>query len=347
MVWEKKMINNYVVPSYTPASTLSVGLFTNKGIYDLVAYQAKSAKDASWTITNQYPSVIKTNIDTFVVLKGASSSVFPGIACYGKDGVYQNATVFAGQVLIFPVNYTQVTTSDTIYLHDGNESQEITVSASDYTITAGTFAITTMWANRMQINVEQYIAVEGTGLNNVSTITDPESNELEFWPVDDTWLIIKTHTLSSSGSKTFTFKNSGGTTLGTSSLTFYNENELNNEACFWYDGDRITVSVKSLDSYTAIINVSGTLYQALSQFESLETSLNRLENDYLFIVRDKLGKVISYAEYSILKNDGTTLFHGTANKDGVIQIAKSLLPSEFTLQLDRFDVPVRREYIVL
>lgn len=339
------MIQNFVIPGYTPAATLPLKVAFAGGIYDMVADSSASPKDATWATPVQYPAALPLNIDSYVILK-AGAGAFPPCVAFSWSGVWEKAIVLGGRVILIPVNFAATTADYPISLSDGVNDYDLTVDALDFTVSVGSFAVSATWKNTLYSIGGQKVAVEGTGMNGVSQILDSEGNELDFVAVSDEWLVLTMSDIVTPGTITITFKSGAGTTLGTTTVVVAGTNELDGEAFFWYDGTIVSVYVDA-DDALAYVSTGGSIYTGSTPQSDLFSLTNEQEESFVRVVRDKLGKVIAYCPYTIMGISGSVLFTGVADECGVVSITRSALPARFVIRYDNLQVPLRAEWITL
>ena len=343
------MINHLVIPGYTPASTLPVKVMRRDGIYDMVADQRISPKASTWGTAslNVYPASMPLGATRYLLVQTPAGVTFPPTLCFSWLGTWQQAIMLQSRIALLPVRFDAEVTDYEVVLNDGVSEQTILVTARDVNLTTGTFAITTLWQNLVYSMGGQRIVIQGTGMNGVATVTDSESNDLTIEAVDDNWLVITMAEIVTPGAITLTFKNAGGTTLGTQAVTIAGTNELVGEASFWYDGIYITVSVPETDDYALFAEYGGDSYPASAGANTLLTVLNRNENAFVRICRRKDGQVISWCPYTVMSINGDVYFSNRANEYGVISISRSTLPAQFVIRYDTFDMPLRQEFVTI
>lgn len=335
------MLSNHIIPSFA-GSTLNIYASTESGIRKIHADKYTNPVDATWGMTEVAPASVPVSENTFIVVKGGT---FPAIIGYRNSSVYGKAISLGGSVFLIPVKYDLAGT-DTIELNDGYTENSLSITIKDTTAVAGSFAITTAYNNTLDTKGSQYIAIEGTGMNNVAKITDPDSQENEFNIVNDSWLIIKTSSQGALGARVFTFKDAGENTLGTQSFTFASTNTVAEEAYFHQNGDMVSVYTSDIkDNATIVTKDSGTYYSSIGGIDDFIEYRNEIETRYTYIVRDLRGNILPYVTYTVCSIDGETVVTGHSDDYGVISIDIDLVPSRFVLEIDRSDIPQKRIYV--
>lgn len=338
------MLHHFAVPSFSSSGTLPVKVMKATGFYDMVADAGVTPTAADWSSLTQSPASVPLGIETFVVLKAGVGDL-PPIVGYAWGGIWQKATVLAQQVLLLPVQYDSEVTAQTLSITDGVTDTDISVTARDVVRTVGVFSISAAYQNTLYSIGGQLVAFEGMGMNGVASVTDSESNDLAIYAIDDSWLVVEMAEITTPGSITLSFKDSGGTVLGTHVVSVSDANELSGEAFYWYDRDYITVSVDDTDYNAAFIEYGGNTYGPSQGENGLITTLNLRENSFTRIMRDKKGAILAFCNYSVMSVTGSTLFTGRADENGIISLSLSVLPRQFIIRYDSFQVPLRQEFV--
>lgn len=340
------MIQNFVIPGFVAGATLPIRASSQTGVYSAVADAAVSPQNAAWGAFAQYPASFPLNTPSYVVLKGGVGA-FPAAVGFSWSGVWEKATVLEGRIILIPVQFAASVTDFAINITDGNTQREILVSSLDTTPSVGAFSISAAWKNTLYSVGGQLVAIEGSGMNGVAQILDSEGHSLSFKKVSDEWLVLKTAAITTPGVITLTFKNAAGTTLGTTTVTVNGGSDLEVESFFWSSGDIVTVW-SDIDNVLLYAVYGGSVYGGtIPAQRDLFDMLNQQQENFVRVVRDKLGKVIAYCPYTVMSVDGSVYFAGVADENGVISIIRSALPSRFIIQYDSVMVPARRECVNL
>ena len=90
------MLNHFIISGLTD-SYLDLSVYTPVGIKNIRADKRVDARNADWTSANKHPVKIQTNKETYLIYKDGT---FPAQVIYGRQGLYYNATVLDGQIVL-------------------------------------------------------------------------------------------------------------------------------------------------------------------------------------------------------------------------------------------------------
>lgn len=299
--------------------------------------QSTSPRSATFVYTVA-TSTIQSGISTYIILVGAAAGTFaPGMIFNLNNGSWAQAEVIgSGQYALLPVNISAAG-SYTVYLDDGVNTGNFSITATTVTDIVGTYARTSYTNNTLYPGLSRSLMVIGTGTKNVATV-NLNGTSVTFTAVRDNYLIINL-TGVVAGVNTIQLYDTSNTLLDTISIAVGGNTCQIDLSGYYYTSNFITTvhfsgSVEDLDSIIIDdgVNYVASDVQTYNQLQSKQVS----SEAFTMIVRNKEGQIVPLTAYTITGDNYVS--NGMADYNGKISVALTDLPDYFTITFASYEL---------
>jgi len=299
--------------------------------------QSTSPRDATFSYTVA-SSTVQSGVSTYIILLGAAAGTFsPGMIFNLNNGTWAQAEVIgSGQYALLPVNISAAG-NYTVYLDDGENTGNFTITASTATDIVGTYARTSYTYNTLYPGLSRNLLVIGTGTKNVATV-NLNGTSVSFTAVRDNYLIIHL-TGVVAGANSIQLYNTSNTLIDTISIVVAGNTCEVDLSGYYYTSNYITTvhfsgSLDDIDSINIDDGVDFLIpdAQTYSQLQSKEVS----SEAFMMIVRNKEGQIVPLTAYTITGDNYVS--NGMADYNGKISLALTDLPDYFTITFASYDL---------
>ncbi len=267
------------------------------------------------------------------------------------NGVYVRAYSIAGvYAVVEKVFSVPGTFRQTLFDGTTEKSWNVTV-LNRITQIPSSYSRLAVYNNPLHIAGGQYVIMEGSGMYAVNAVKVSGVN-LEFWKVNDNFLVFKTKPLAATGTYVVAIEDKNGNQLDSFSLNFNLNSNFPGETYYFIEARAGSWFMTSLffdwnedANPVAAIRVGNNFFLADVQ-ESLIENYNRVDKSFMRVVRDRDGVVVPYADYTVHDTQGEIVFSGKADKDGVIRFSLRNLPNVFVIKYHSYKVVPQEETVV-